>query len=146
VSYGASNQYWKAQGLSGRIDFAATTGAHQFIEKNVRDRALRIWYPALTLTSPPFRSIACTYLCDRLLVNDDLPRLTRDEAEAIKLPIRLVLLVNRTSQAEEARASLRAFGLDYTVVAQEQFGRADRTFLVIVADVAPIRRQASRRA
>jgi hypothetical protein len=33
-------------------------------------------------------------------------------------------------------------GLDYAVVAQEQFGQADRTFLVIVADVAPIQGQA----
>ena len=56
--------------------------------------------------------------------------------------VRLVLLVNRASEAEEARTSLRAFGLDYTVVAQEQFGQADRTFLVIVADVVPVQRHA----
>jgi hypothetical protein len=70
-----------------------------------------------------------------MFINDELPRLTREEALEIKPQMRLVLLVNRESEADEARASLRVVGLDYAVVAREQFGPGDRRFLVIVADV-----------
>jgi hypothetical protein len=135
LSYASSNQYWKAHALRGRADFAATVGAHRFIAKNVGNRTMRIWHPTPTATSPPFEPIRCTYLCNRLFVNDELPRLTREEALAIKPQMRLVLLVNRESEADEARASLRVVGLDYNVVAREQFGPGDRRFLVIVADV-----------
>jgi hypothetical protein len=103
---------------------------------------MRIWYPALKPASPPFRSVACTFLCNRMLVNEVLPRLTDTEAAALKPDFRLVMLVQDQAEADEARASLRAFGLDYTVVAREQFGRNDRTLLVIVADVVPVQRHA----
>lgn len=138
LSYAASNQYWKALVQGGRADFVTTAGAHRFIERSVADRTMRIWYPALKPTSPPFRSIACTFLCNRMLVNEELPRLNATEAAALQPAFRLVMLVKDGSEAEEARASLRAFGLDYTVIAREQFGRNDRTLLVIVADVVPV--------
>jgi hypothetical protein len=143
LSVSSLSQYWPVDQVpNARLEYQETVTAHRFIASRVGEAAMRIWHAAPTATSPPFRSIACTFLCSRLLVNEALPLLTRDEAQAMAPPMRLVLIVARESDAADARTALRAFGLDYTVVAQQQIGLAERAFLVIVADMVSVQTHA----
>ena len=137
LSFGGLLRYWSTEGIDGPAEFENVVSAHRFIAVNTAGRAFRLWHAPPTVTAPPFRAIACTFLCNRWLINEDLPRLTRQEGGAIPPAVRLVVMVNTQTEAEEAHAALHAFGLDYIVVAQEAFGQSDRRFLVIIANVVP---------
>jgi len=70
-----------------------------------------------------------------VLINEELPALTTTAAATLQPGTRLVLLLNRETEADEARNALRPFGFDFGVIAQEEFGPAKRPFLVVIADL-----------
>jgi hypothetical protein len=120
-----------------RADFEQTVRAHRFIGDHIGARKVRFWYPEPTLVSPPFRAIASTYLWQYVLINEELPRLATEQAASLDPTSRLVLLLNRPGEADEARSALQRFGFDYSVVTQQQIGSAGREFQVVIADLVP---------
>jgi hypothetical protein len=126
---------WLIPGIDARAEFEETAGAHRFITRHVDSRPVRFWSSAATRSSPPFRSVSSTYLWGWVLINEELPVLTRSQAATLQPGTRLVLLLERQAEADAARAALREFGFDYAVVAEDQFGRGSRTFRVVIADL-----------
>jgi hypothetical protein len=112
--------------------------AHRFIAQHLGDRALRVWSSQPNVGTPPFRAISSTYLWGWVLVNETLPLLSGTEAATLQPGTRMVLLMNRQGEADQARESLRQFGFDLGVVAQEDFGPATRPFRVVVADLVRV--------
>jgi hypothetical protein len=146
MSFSGMSTYWPNRNLPNpRTEFRSTAFAHRFITANVGDRTVRIWSVPPSYWSPPFRSIAGTYLWGWVLVNEDLPRLTEQEAVSFEPATRLVMLVNRDADAEDAVASMRARGLDFVNARRAEFEEPARRFLVIVGDVVRADAHASTR-
>ena len=62
------------------VGFQAVADAHRFIATHLDGSVTRFWYRLSTRDAPPFRAIASTYLWAWVLVNEDMPRLTTDQA------------------------------------------------------------------
>jgi hypothetical protein len=129
--------YWPNAGTANPPrEFETTALAHRFITSHVGNRAVRFWYQLPQGTAPPFQAIACTYLWGWVLVNEQMPHLTRSEADGLKPDTQIVLLIARPAEMVEARASLRQFGLDYAVTAEERFDTNGRIFSVLIANLS----------
>jgi hypothetical protein len=139
-SYVALPPLWSV-GVDGRDEFQDTVRAHRFITGHLDNHVIRFWTCAPTGSSPPFLSISSTYLWGYVLINEQLPALTDTQAATLQPGARLVLLVNRPTEADEARNALRPFGLDFGVIAQQEFGAPRRPFRVVIADL--VRRPAA---
>jgi hypothetical protein len=132
--------HWRDAGMANaRAEFETTALAHRFVTSQVGRHPVRFWYQLPKGTVPPFRSIACTYLWGWVLVNEEMPRLTTDEAATIKPDTRLVLLINGPAEAADARAALRQFGLDYAVIASQTFDGGGEPFSVVIADLTSLK-------
>jgi hypothetical protein len=100
---------------------------------------VRFWYQAPSGSAPPFRAIASTYLWGWVLVNEEMPHLTGQEAETIDPDSRLVLLINRQAEADDARTALGRSGFGYTVIAHQTFDSGGHPFTVLIADLFRVR-------
>jgi len=139
VAFGAS-QFQGASPVDGRTEFETTAQAHRFIGGKIGAHTIRFWCPPPGHDTPPFRSIVSTYLWRWNLVNETLPNLTHEEAAALPADTRMVFLVYGDANLDDARAALRQFGLDSTLVAQQDFGAGSRAVRVVLADLTPLKR------
>jgi hypothetical protein len=136
VSYIAVPQFWQpASGPSAPARFASTALAHRYITEQAAGRPLRLWYHQTADTQRPFKSIASTFLWGYVLLNEQLPVVTKEQAATLDPRTRLVLLVPTLQDAEAARAPLRRLGLDYIVVGHREFGIGDASTSVVITDV-----------
>ena len=135
----AAPHYQSSRPADGRAEFETTVSAHRFITKQVGAHTIRMWSPPADFESPPFKSIACTYLWKWSLMNETLPKLTPEEAAKLPSDTRMVLLLHREADADDARAALRQYGLDSTVVAHQVFGAGNRAVSVVIADLVPLK-------
>jgi hypothetical protein len=127
--------HWPAAGARGvQATYAEVVSADRFVDRHVADRTLRFWYDA---TSPnrPFRSISSTYFWSYTLLNEQMPRLTADEAATLPPNTRFVLLVPVEADVLAARRSLQKYGLDLSLIDQHRFGTDDRELSVVIADL-----------
>ncbi len=125
--------------VDGRAEYETTALAHRFITSAIGTHTIRIWYPPAEYTSPPFRSIASTYLWKWNLVNETLPALTPEDAAKVPSDTRLIMLLAHQADAGGARAALRRFGFDATDVAHQDFGEGSRAVSVVIVDLAPVK-------
>jgi hypothetical protein len=133
--FAAPHVLHEADEPDARARFRTVTEAHRFIGTYIDKSATRFWYRLLPHEMPPFRSIASTYLWGWVLVNEDMPLLTTEQVATLRPGTHLVLLLNREEEQMEARAALRRFGFDYSVVALRRFGAGSQAYSVLVAEL-----------
>jgi len=125
---------------SGSAYYEETLAAHRFISQHIGRRDLRFWYKCPPGTRRPMRSVSSTFLWGPVLLNynENMPVLSKDEANMLGPQTRLVLLAPTVEETEAARAPLRTFGFDYHLVAQREFGSGDLSLAVVIVDLARI--------
>jgi hypothetical protein len=132
----AAPHLWQGAGVpDARTRFETVAAAHRFIGGYFDRPTMRFWYRFSSDDAPPFRSIASTYMWSWLLVNEDLPHLTSEQARALGPDTRLVFLIDRETERDDARAALRQFGYDFSVVGERQFGAGRQACRVVIADL-----------
>ena len=137
VAVSCAGPYFRpaAEMPDGRARFETVVEAHRFIGKYLDRPAIRFWYRLKPQDAPPLRSIASTYLWGWVLINEDLPRLSSDEAATIKPDTRLVFLIAARHELDEGRAELTRLGWRTSIVAEHPFGRDRQSLTVVIADL-----------
>jgi hypothetical protein len=117
-------------------DFTLTVSAHKFIGRHLDpSRALRMWYALTPSEARPLKNISSTYLWGWTLINEAMPSLDYAQAASLAPNTQLVMMAAEAQEVEAARQSLRKFGFDYVPRIQQQFGRPETTFWVIIGDL-----------
>ena len=129
----AAPHFWQQIGEpDARARFQTVGEAYRFIGTHL-DGPTRFWYRLTPQDAPPLRAIASTYLWGFVLVNEDMPRLTGDQAATLRTDTRLVFLVERQTELDAARAALQRFGWDYSIVTEQRFGIGHQSCTVVIA-------------
>jgi len=114
----------------------------RYVSGFIDGRTLRFWYDVRAFPTRSLQSIASTYFWGFVLLNEQFPKITPDEAKRLPANTRFVLLVPRRDDIAKASQSLLQHGLGLAVVDQRDFGGGDGTLSVVLADL--VRSDASR--
>jgi hypothetical protein len=137
IAYGSMPPYFPTvQTPHLKENFVLTVSVHRYIKEHLTaTRPLAMWYALADAGRRPFRDIASSYLWGYVIFNEELPSLDESKAAAVLAGTQLVLLVRDPADIDAARAALQKFALDYTPVAQKEFGPTDAAFWVVVGDL-----------
>jgi hypothetical protein len=137
LAYGSMPPYFPtAQTAHLKENFVLTASVHRHIKEHLTaTRPLAMWYALPDAGRRPFRDIASSYLWGYIIINEELPSLNESRATALLTDTQLVLLVINPEDVDGAKAALQKFDLDYTPLAQKQFGPNDADFWVVVGDL-----------
>jgi hypothetical protein len=139
---GDTTSFWPPASEPMRQTYEQVSLAHRFIGRHVAPgHPLRFWYNFRTDDRRPLRSLCSSYLWMYVLLNENLPAVTKSEAALLTTGTRLVLLLPAIDQVEMARSALKRMDVEIVPVAERVFGAGATSFAVVVTDVvrAPLR-------
>ena len=93
-----------------RDSFVAVVAANRLVSPYIAERPHKFWYSKHAPLANDYLAISSTFLWQYSLVNDELPTLTKEQAQTLHNYDRLLLMTEEAAEVIKAQAALQACG------------------------------------
>jgi hypothetical protein len=131
----ASDEVPARSDTMARSQLEETAAIHRFVDSVVGQREFRMWTPNPLATNMPILATTSSFLWGYVLVNEQFPNLTAEQASRLHKNTALVLLLPNAQDAERSHAPLRQHGYDFSAVSTRTFGSGDMAVSVVIGDL-----------